>query len=134
MDEPNLEYKMKISDIYFVIEGSINGLICLVNEASELFLWNPIVRKYKKLPDFETKSSSDGSFISDFRYDEIHDDYKIMHIFSIKGRLHDFQEVNMYSRRNNSWRRIHCYQNGTRLIGSGKFLNGKLYWAATASL
>ncbi|MCD7463921.1 hypothetical protein HAX54_051699 [Datura stramonium] len=73
MDEPNLDYQMKSS-----------------------------VRKYKKLPDFETKSSNDGHFIYGFGYDEIHDDYKIMRIFSNKGRLHDFQEINMYSLRNNS--------------------------------
>ncbi|MCD7454344.1 hypothetical protein HAX54_024356 [Datura stramonium] len=134
MDEPDLDYQMKSSGISFVIEGSINELVCLVNEAKELFLWNPTVRKYKKLPDFETKSSNDGHFIYGFGYDEIHDDYKVVRIFSIKGRLHDFQEVNMYSLMNNSWRKVHCYRNGTRLIGSGKFVNGKLYSATTASL
>ncbi|KAF3644602.1 putative organic cation/carnitine transporter 4-like [Capsicum annuum] len=60
MEETNLDYHMKNSGIACVIEGSVNGFICLVNEVMELFLWNPAIRKYKKLPDFRTKMKDDG--------------------------------------------------------------------------
>ncbi|PHT43878.1 hypothetical protein CQW23_17903 [Capsicum baccatum] len=76
MEETNLDYDMKKSGIDCVIEGSVNGLICLVNEAKELFLWNPAIRKYKKLPDFRTKWKDDGQCTYGFGYDYIHDDYK----------------------------------------------------------
>ncbi|PHT43873.1 hypothetical protein CQW23_17898 [Capsicum baccatum] len=76
MEETNLDYHMKNSDIACVIEGSVNGLICLVNEAKELFLWNPAIRKYKKLSDFRTKLNDDGQCTYGFGFDDIHDDYK----------------------------------------------------------
>ncbi|PHU13150.1 hypothetical protein BC332_20080 [Capsicum chinense] len=76
MEETNLDYHMKNSGIACVIEGSVNGLICLVNEEKELFLWNPAIRKYKKLPDFRTKLKDDGQCTYGFGYDDIHDDYK----------------------------------------------------------
>ncbi|KAK4737060.1 hypothetical protein R3W88_000757 [Solanum pinnatisectum] len=47
MEESNLDYLMKKSGISFLIEGSVNGFHCLVNEVDEIFLWNPTIRKYK---------------------------------------------------------------------------------------
>ncbi|PHT77201.1 hypothetical protein T459_20723 [Capsicum annuum] len=76
MEETNLDYHMKNSGISCVNEGSVNGLICLVNEAKELFLWNPTLRKYKKLSDFRTKLKDDAHCTYGFGYDDIHDDYK----------------------------------------------------------
>ncbi|KAG5594850.1 hypothetical protein H5410_036082 [Solanum commersonii] len=84
--------------------------------ANKLFLWNPTIRKYKKLPDFKTKVGDVVYFLYDFEYDEIHDDYKVVSICTNIGRQHDFQE------------------NVTRLISSGKFVNGKLHWATSAGL
>ncbi|KAF3641457.1 hypothetical protein FXO38_21625 [Capsicum annuum] len=75
MEETNLDYHMKKSGIAYVIEGSVNGLICLVNEAKELFLWNPAIKKYKKLPDFRTKLKDDGQCTYSFGYDDIRYDY-----------------------------------------------------------
>ncbi|KAF3617389.1 putative non-specific lipid-transfer protein 2-like [Capsicum annuum] len=76
MEETNLDYHMKNSGIFCVIKGSVNGLICHVNEAKELFLGNPALRKYKKLPDFRTKLKDDGHCTYGFGYDDICDDYK----------------------------------------------------------
>ncbi|PHT43869.1 hypothetical protein CQW23_17894 [Capsicum baccatum] len=77
MEETNMDYQMKKSGISCVIEGSVNGLI-LVNETKELFLWNPEIRKYKKLPDFRTKLKDDGQCTYGFGYVYIHDDYKML--------------------------------------------------------
>ncbi|KAK4737063.1 hypothetical protein R3W88_000760 [Solanum pinnatisectum] len=41
MEEFNLDFLMKNSGISFLIEGSVNGLLCLVNEVDKIFLWNP---------------------------------------------------------------------------------------------
>ncbi|KAF3632616.1 putative organic cation/carnitine transporter 4-like [Capsicum annuum] len=103
MEETNLDYHMKNSGIACVIEGSVNGLICLVNEAKELFLWNPTIRKYKKLPDFRTKSKDDGECTYGFGYDDIHDDYKVVCIFTITRYPCNFQEININSLKDDSW-------------------------------
>ncbi|PHT77385.1 hypothetical protein T459_20907 [Capsicum annuum] len=125
---------MKNSGIACVIEGSVNGFICLVNEVMELFLWNPAIRKYKKLPDFRTKMKDDGKCTYGFGYDDIHDDYKVVCIFSITRYRRNFQEINIYSLKDDSWRIIHCSRGVTRLIGLGKFVNGKLYWATSIDI
>ncbi|KAM3199631.1 hypothetical protein P3L10_031991 [Capsicum annuum] len=83
IEEINMDYHVKDFGISSVIEGSINGLICLVNEEKELFPWNPAVRKYKKLADFRTKLKDGGKCTYGFGYDDIHDDYNIVCIFSV---------------------------------------------------
>ncbi|XP_059284953.1 F-box/kelch-repeat protein At3g23880-like [Lycium ferocissimum] len=127
------DYPMKNTSISFSIKGSVNGLICLVNGTKKLFLWNPSSRKYKKLPDFKINPKNIDDFIYGFGYDEIHDDYKVVRINN-SGHLHDIHDVDMYSLKNDSWRRIDCPQSGVRLISSGKFVNGKLHWASSAGL
>ncbi|XP_060176429.1 F-box/kelch-repeat protein At3g23880-like [Lycium barbarum] len=131
IEESDLDYPMKDSSISFLIEGSVNGLICLVRGAEELVLWNPSIKTYKKLPVLRSKMRDSYRSTYGFGYDEIHDDYKVVCIIS---RLHDFKEVNMYSLKNNSWQKIDCPRNGARLINSGEFVNGRLHWAATADL
>ncbi|PHT77210.1 hypothetical protein T459_20732 [Capsicum annuum] len=125
---------MKKSGIDCVIKGSVNGLICLVNEAKELFLWNPAIRKYKKLPDFRTKLKDDGQCTYGFGYDDIHDDYKVVCIFTLTRYPRNFQEINICILKDDSWRTIHCSRRVTWLIGSGKFSNGKLYWATSIDI
>ncbi|KAM3302430.1 hypothetical protein P3S67_016932 [Capsicum chacoense] len=131
MEEINLDYHMKNSGIACVIEGSVNGLICLVNEAKKLFLWNPAIRKYKMLPDFRTKLKDDGQCTYGFGFDDIHDDYKVVCIFTITIYPRNIQEINIYSLKDDSWRTIHFSWRVTWLIGSGKFVNGKHYWATS---
>ncbi|KAM3222765.1 hypothetical protein P3L10_022035 [Capsicum annuum] len=121
MEETNLDYHMKNSGIACVIEGSVNGLICFVNEAKELFLWIPTIRKYKKLPDFRNKLKDDGQCTYGFGYDEIHDDYNVVCIFTITGYPRNFQEINIYSLKDDSWRKIHCSRRVARLIDSEFF-------------
>ncbi|XP_049374836.1 F-box/kelch-repeat protein At3g23880-like [Solanum verrucosum] len=126
IEESNLDYLMKNLYISFLFEGSVNGLICLVNRAKNIYLWNPTIRKYKKLPDHKIEPRPLSRFIYGFGYDKIHDDYKVV--------LYNFDEVAMYSLKNDSWRRIDYPRNEGRLMNTGKFLNGKLYWATTNDL
>ncbi|KAG5605983.1 hypothetical protein H5410_027475 [Solanum commersonii] len=98
-NETDLHYHMKNSSISFMIEDFINGLICL----------------------------NDGYCIYGFGYDKLRNDYKVMCIFSIVGCPSHFQEVNIYSIKNDSWQIAHCSRNVIRLIDSGKFVNGKFY-------
>lgn len=134
IEESNIDYPMKNSNRYSFPRGSINGLICLVNVANDVFLWNPTIRKCRKLPDFKTKVSDVGHFLYDFGYDEIHDDYKVVCVFTYISHHRYFQEIDTYSLKNDSWQRINYHQNVMQLIGSGKFVNWKLHWATTAGL
>ncbi|KAG5586726.1 hypothetical protein H5410_047160 [Solanum commersonii] len=45
----DLNCPMENSGVSFYIVGSINGLICLADGTGDLFLWNPTIKKYKKL-------------------------------------------------------------------------------------
>ncbi|KAM3222746.1 putative F-box protein [Capsicum annuum] len=121
MEETNLDYHMKKSGIDCVIKGSVNGLIYVVNEAKELFLWNPAIKKYKKLPDFRTKLKDDGQCTYGFGYDDIHDDYKVVCIFTLTCYPRNFQEINICSLKDDSWRTMHCSRRVTWLIGSEFF-------------
>ncbi|KAF3634111.1 putative organic cation/carnitine transporter 4-like [Capsicum annuum] len=105
MEESNLDYHMKNSGIACVIEGSVNRMICLVDEAKQLFLWNPAIRKYKKFPDFRTKLKDDGQCTYGFGYDDIHDDYKQLHqiIFWIKEAKQWRRDFKISKRQGRQW-------------------------------
>ncbi|KAK4361513.1 hypothetical protein RND71_020465 [Anisodus tanguticus] len=81
-------------------------LICLSNGATELLLWNPTIRKYKKLFDYKPRlSSTTCCVIYGFGFDEFRVDYKVVGIFCIYeyGTL-DHIEVEIYSLSSDSWR------------------------------
>ncbi|XP_059309969.1 uncharacterized protein LOC132061117 [Lycium ferocissimum] len=59
--------------------GSINGLICLAIAFTDLFIWNPSIRKFKKLPD-PTPIGRPACFKYDSGYDECRDDYKFRRV------------------------------------------------------
>ncbi|XP_060178710.1 F-box/kelch-repeat protein At3g23880-like isoform X2 [Lycium barbarum] len=119
--------------------GSVNGLICLaINRfmgLDDLFLWNPSIRKYKKLPSCRLNQSRcyheqalDG-FNFGFAYDEFQDDYKVVGIFPISGKIRLCRiEVQIYSLKSNSWRRIDDFQGRELLNAPAKCVNGKLHW------
>ncbi|KAL3506568.1 hypothetical protein ACH5RR_031950 [Cinchona calisaya] len=95
--------------VYFPIVnivGSYNGLIC-VTSYGDIFLWNPSIRKSRKLPNFPPRLNSNNVYeFYAYGYDESNDDYKVFRIlcgseyYGTKGCL------DLYSRNTNSWRRI----------------------------
>ncbi|CAN4120765.1 unnamed protein product [Withania somnifera] len=110
------------------VVGSVNGLICLSIAEKDLFLWNPSIRKFKKLPPSLT-----GIFYAyGFGYDELHDDYKVVGItqdLSNDGSRHNVCKI--YSLMNNSWEGepFDDFQIAIKYFRSGMFVNGKLHWA-----
>ncbi|KAG5594588.1 hypothetical protein H5410_035820 [Solanum commersonii] len=56
--------------------GSVNGLICFVIENNVIFLWNPSLRKYMKLPNPRLSSMMVRWRSYDFGYDRVTNDYK----------------------------------------------------------
>ncbi|XP_019071217.2 F-box/kelch-repeat protein At3g23880 isoform X1 [Solanum lycopersicum] len=127
---------------YPVIVGSVNGLICLsislFNGVQELYLWNPSIRKYNRLPNYRVHrprgyclEERRGKCNFGFGYDELKDDYKVVGIFPVYKRMQLCRvEVHIYSLRSNSWRRINDSALDFLHV-SGKLVNRKLYWLQT---
>ncbi|CAI9117937.1 OLC1v1019429C2 [Oldenlandia corymbosa var. corymbosa] len=109
---------MNSSDV--VIAGASNGIVC-VSVKTDLFFWNPTIRKFKKLPQFLSPANQRGKkYHVLFEYNEVDDDYQVC--------LIDFGEkcVALYSGNTNSWRKIQGFPGefGHRYF----FVRGKLYW------
>ncbi|PHT39069.1 hypothetical protein CQW23_22642 [Capsicum baccatum] len=129
----DLDYPMKHPHKSVWIVGSVNGLICLAIEENDLFIWNPSIRKFKKLPDSRPMLRCGYYFMYGFGYDKVYDDYKVVGIFCIFGSGGSYDvEVKMYSLKSDSWRNVYDYQGGVLLNDSGKFVKGKLHWSTTA--
>ncbi|XP_060181145.1 F-box/kelch-repeat protein At3g23880-like [Lycium barbarum] len=127
----DLDYPMKKQPKpFWVVVGSVNGLICLSNRAKDLCIWNPSIRKHRKLPDFTTNFRD--RFIDGFGYDKLHGDYKVVGCI-FDNRSLDKVEVKIYSQKSDSWRGIQNLPNGLKCFGSGKCVNGKLHWANNTS-
>lgn len=81
--------------------GSCNALVCLTipdvrtrNGDGRILLWNPSLKKYRKLP-LRLDGLQDG-------YDESNDDYKVVGILSVchgtqEGTIKEENVVKMYS-------------------------------------
>ncbi|XP_074352945.1 F-box protein CPR1-like [Apium graveolens] len=102
--------------------GSCNGLHCLYNLQTDLFLWNPAMRKCRKLPDapaeFLRPFEFDQSSLCGFGYDAVNDDYKLCG-----------SKVTIYSLKANSWRRLPNISGNFQFRGAwGIFMGGALHW------
>ncbi|XP_059436434.1 F-box protein CPR1-like [Corylus avellana] len=131
---------------FIKIVGHCNGLICLhicpfccsnIEERNkypnEIVIWNPLIRKYKKLPFKPIENPDDYELKLAFGYDQINDDYKVVRI--LKPLLASVSEVchHVYSLRGNSWRKVEdkwprkdLYLN----MNLSASLNGALHWVA----
>ncbi|KAK4365019.1 hypothetical protein RND71_016377 [Anisodus tanguticus] len=69
-----------------------------------------------------------GQKVYGFGYDELHDDYKILRMYTATS--HDLK-VELYSLKNDSWRRVDDFPAGRRQCGLAKLLNGKLHWVSS---
>nr|XP_016475494.1 PREDICTED: F-box/kelch-repeat protein At3g23880-like [Nicotiana tabacum] len=130
----DLDYPMKNPHKSVEIVGSVNGLICPTIEQEDLFLWNPSIRKFKKLPDFTAKLRLGYCIMYGIGYDEVHDDYKLVCVFRNSSyNISHYVEVNVYSLNSDSWTSINDFHSGEQLIRWGMFMNGKLHWASSTS-
>ncbi|XP_049405174.1 F-box/kelch-repeat protein At3g23880-like [Solanum stenotomum] len=118
--------------------GSVNGLICLFNRRRDTYIWNPTIKKSKKLLKSSWGTSRYNKY--GFGYDESRNDYKALFIDhcgnSCNGKLSNLRVVvNIYSLRTDSWTTLHGKLQGIFLLNySGKFINGKIYWAASTGI
>jgi F-box interacting protein len=107
---------------------SCDGILCInptnIGERSAI-LWNPSIRKFKRLPllEYELKYSP----IYSFGYDHFIDSYKIIVVTSTcfeKGNI----EVSVHTLGTNYWRRIHNIPVSGWIRESGIFVSGTINW------
>ncbi|XP_059277162.1 F-box/kelch-repeat protein At3g23880-like [Lycium ferocissimum] len=122
----DLDFPLNKNSESVSIVGSVNGLICLTIKERDNFLWNPSIRKFKKLPYSGSSLRSRYFSMYGFGYDELHDDYKVVGIRTKNNRWH---HVQIYSLNSHCWRSTDDFQSGgVSFYKSGMFVNGKLHW------
>ncbi|XP_059436437.1 F-box protein CPR1-like [Corylus avellana] len=128
------------------IIGCCNGLVCLhtslcsglyrnINpiDPSETVIWNPLIRKYKKLPFKPVENSDNYELELAFGYDHVNDDYKVLRILKYRNHPQVLRKVDhVYSLRTHSWRIVEdqwLYKELGSFIFSGPVSsNGALHW------
>ncbi|KAL8106237.1 F-box/kelch-repeat protein At3g23880-like [Apium graveolens] len=130
-----VDYPMKNPHNSVWIVGCCNGLVCLAIEEDSLFLWNPAMRKSRRLRSCEMNLRYGCYIVYGFGYDESEDDFKVVGIFCVFRNVGTYEtEVKIYSSKSDVWRRIEEFPFGIPLDDSGKFANGALHWAASRDI
>ena len=113
---------------------SCNGLVCFTNHknlptnAGAIYLWNPSIRKLKRLPGFSQTQYL--SFCTGFAYQSNTNDFKVVKISQMPGMK---TEAEVYTLSSNSWRRVEISLANT-VLGlppdnpTATFVSGALHW------
>jgi F-box interacting protein len=128
-------------DRFSEIVGCCDGLVCTRTYDDETVIWNPSVRKYKKLPSLLTVRAPglppnfEYGFNFAFGCDPVNDDYKVLRIVEyFESSDEEFAgafEVKVYSLK------AHCWTSAqdkwpyseSRISSAGPvFVNGALHW------
>ncbi|MCD7456586.1 hypothetical protein HAX54_032305 [Datura stramonium] len=80
---------------------SCNGLVFIYHPKNSMILWNPAIRKYKRITVLQNKPGFVGAKFG-FAYDVVAEDYKVLCIQQVEN---DYI-VEIYSVKNQSWRTI----------------------------
>ncbi|XP_023918000.1 F-box/kelch-repeat protein At3g06240 isoform X2 [Quercus suber] len=123
------------------IVGSCNGLLCLVDYTNNIYLWNPSVRKFKKLPHTCLKNLNYATL--GFAYHSQNNDYKVVRIAYaswLPALPLPPSEIEVYTLSSDSWRRV-----GIDFTTNGVFftknhllttplVSGALHWMAVEEI
>ncbi|KAM7503215.1 hypothetical protein LguiB_002119 [Lonicera macranthoides] len=131
---------------YFSIIGSCNGLLCLTDDIFEytnnVFLWNPSIRRYLKLPvprvTMDTELHKYLMCVYGFGVDPNTNDYKVVRISYTKKHKECYfaPEVELYKLNTHSWIDLPWEEVRGVLppfgigehLWSRAFMNGKVHW------
>ena len=125
------------------IVGSCNGLLCIPHYegycVDVIYLYNPVIRKFKRLPDSSFSERYDW-VAAGFGYQSKTNDYKVIRIYCLGG-LTKFGEpkikcqyADVYTLSSNSWRRVeislrpNVRLHGNESISHAIFACGALHW------
>lgn len=122
----------------FQFLGTCDGLMLSILDGESLFLWNPSTTQLKRLPEIGSKGDIYAFY--GFGYDRSSDDYKVLrgvcyddYMFDENGaidysRSRKRKEVQVYSRRCDSWKRIGNCPYDEVLQVDGAYADGFFYW------
>ncbi|KAL5078455.1 hypothetical protein RYX36_017439 [Vicia faba] len=124
-----------ISNSYY-IACSCDGVLCLTDDyQSIVVLWNPSIRKFKKLPHFEEypQALKKLRVTHGFGYDHVSDHYKVVVAYqfhSIRSGIHeDTTKVKALTLGTHDWRTIPTFPFGSIFDhGAGKYVSGTINW------
>lgn len=121
-----IDYPVETTPSSISLVGSCNGLVCIVVDSEQIYIWNPSTRKSNKLNDSGFIRRQHWYTIYGFGYDEINDDYNIVAI--LRALNHAKIETKVYSLKSEKWRRIEEFPSFFPFYGWGKYVDGKLHW------
>ncbi|KAI3870402.1 hypothetical protein MKX03_008410, partial [Papaver bracteatum] len=136
----HIKYPVNFFAMGIEIFGWCNGLVLLRHykkfKLHVLILWNPSTDEFKKLPDPPTrfKGCPKDSVEYGIGYDHQIEDFKVVCIAQEMNT--NWYEVQVYTLRSNSWRRLQAIRVDMRLStfnfpDMGRLaVNGALYWKA----
>ncbi|XP_050260066.1 F-box/kelch-repeat protein At3g06240-like [Quercus robur] len=119
---------------YSYTADSCNGLVCFTNHndlptnTGAIYLWNPSIRKLKRLPGFSQTQYL--SFCTGFAYQSNTNDFKVVKISQMPGMK---TEAEVYTLSSNSWRRVEISL-ANAVLGvdvdnqTATFVSGALHW------
>ena len=140
-DPIKLDFRRPDPPIHIRIMGSCRGLLLLLFDFSDIYVWNPCTGVHKQLPLSPIAAIAKdirGGFFFGFGYDPSKDDYLVVLGSNESSAAGGVTHFDFLSLRANSWKRIE----GTRcpLIeccpdsdkpdepGAGRHLNGAIHW------
>ncbi|XP_017253016.1 F-box/kelch-repeat protein At3g23880-like [Daucus carota subsp. sativus] len=93
----------RLFSTHYSIKSVCNGILCLANSfGNVVYLWNPSISKFKKLPAPEPYTCTTLPVKVGFGYDPISDDYKVFRVVSEKE--FDVEPlIQVYSSNADSW-------------------------------
>uniref|UniRef100_A0A7N2LH99 F-box associated beta-propeller type 3 domain-containing protein n=2 Tax=Quercus lobata TaxID=97700 RepID=A0A7N2LH99_QUELO len=115
--------------------GSCNGLVCLAQHrklsatSDAIYLWNPRIRKFKRLPD-SCSSSKAFWFSTGFSYQSKTNDYKVVKLWGTPV------VAEVYTLSSDSWRKVDISLRSKVVVSQIKpypfplFFSGPLHWFA----
>jgi F-box interacting protein len=123
-----------------------NGLACIYKTRFEIAIWNPSIRKHKKIPfeplddnhkhllNLDDPADTD-KFSFGFGYDPVNKDFKVLRIveFRKSSSTPVAVEVKIYSLKANSWKRVEDqwpFKERFESFHQPAFTNGALHWLA----
>ncbi|XP_050218357.1 F-box protein At3g07870-like [Mercurialis annua] len=126
-------------NLYFRVIGSCKGMICLADDLAiftyTYVLWNPLIRKFKRLPvpnfTFETHGDFDA-FIG-FGFDSVGSDFKLLRFVmlrALEGSEKPQPRVEVFSLNTGVWKDITGIAPKYEIVGKGTqaFVNGFIHF------
>jgi len=109
--------------------ASCDGLLCFVIDQHLAVLYNPCLRKVKKLPSLDLPRE-EGSNLFAFGYDPFIDNYKVVSVFCYgrKCNVACKTQVKVHTLGTDSWRTIKDFPSKFRCDRHGVFVSGTVNW------